>query len=303
MTAGTWPVPAIEPALEGHVRAALHRLCPRFTPTAPATRTETSLLLSGTLGDQPVIAKHPIDRRPFWLDRCRHEITVYTALSAEASLPIPVPRLIAADPTELLLVVTQLPGTPLGADRYPVTPLPTWRLHQLLDTLDALHRWTPPTGFPTDDDYPTQLAHLIPDVIAPIDRRRFTELHHAITPYIAHRAEHGDPHPANTLATPTGLSLLDFEVTATRPPGYDLAMLWVLLGPDPHTRRILTTRIEPEPAAHAAFWLAATLILAREITSHRRNAPTPRHHARVPRLLADLTTAIAAVRDLHTRLT
>lgn len=309
MTAGGWPPPS--PSADRHIRyirAAIGTLVPGFVATDPPRRTETSLLIPGDLRGLPVIAKHPIDRRPFWLQRCRHEITVYRALHTAGQPPVPVPHLVAADPAALLLVLTRLPGQPLGPDRYPTQRLRTRQTTLLLDTLDALHHWarpprSPPGPFPADDDYPAQLAAIRPNLTPVADQRRFTQLHTAIASRTGIRLEHGDAHPANTICTPDGLALIDLEATALRPPGFDLAMLWVLLGPDPATRRLITHRIGPDPPAQAAFWLAVALVLARETASHHRHAPTVRHRARLPRLRADQTTARHAITHLHADLT
>ena len=53
---------------------ALRRLCPGFAVTGSPVRTGTSLLLPGSIGGMAVLAKQPTDLRPFWQDRCRHEI-------------------------------------------------------------------------------------------------------------------------------------------------------------------------------------------------------------------------------------
>jgi hypothetical protein len=290
------PQPA--PRHEGTVRAALNRLCPRFIPEGPATTTETSLLINGHIGRTPVIAKHPIDPRPFWQQRCRHEIAVYQALATDRP-PLRLPTLVAADTHARLLVLSRLPGHPISLDRYPAIPLPPTRLNELLDLLDDLHTWHPRrTGaLPSDDNYPAQLAQI---TNAPVDHDD-----HALA-YAAQRLfaqcglalAHGDAHPGNVIALPDGsLALIDLEVAAWRPPGFDAAMLWVLLGPNPDTRARIRARLAPDHASQAAFWAAALLICAREITSHRRHAPTRAHHARLPRLEADLR----ACRDtLHT---
>ena len=62
-------------------------LCPGFVRTAPPWCTDTSQLVPGQVDGVPVIADQPVDPRPFWQDRARHEIAVYRALSRLDHLP------------------------------------------------------------------------------------------------------------------------------------------------------------------------------------------------------------------------
>jgi hypothetical protein len=105
--------------VEDAARAAVTALCPSFRARGDPSYTETSMLLSGALDGRAVIAKYPVDRRPFWLARARHEITVYRALPALAPLPVTVPDMVAADPIHPLIVVTALNGKPVHPHRYP----------------------------------------------------------------------------------------------------------------------------------------------------------------------------------------
>jgi aminoglycoside phosphotransferase (APT) family kinase protein len=286
------------PLLSPHaVAAAAAACCPGFTPAGDPIRTETSLLLPGTTGRQAVLAKAPTDRRPFWIARARHEITIYQAL-ARTTAPVPTPVLLGADPAIPLLVISRLPGTPLSADRYPSAPVQTAAIAQLRDALDVLHAWSPPGTWPDDSDYPSQLAHL--PSIAPDDLAMFTEVHAWTRTRLPLRLEHGDAHLANVLAFPgRPPALIDLEFLALRLPGYDSATLWILLGDQPRARAATTHPIGANPLDQAAFWLAATLCAARELASHRRWAPTSARQARIPRLTGDLDTAMGEVRALH----
>lgn len=142
-----------------HIAAAV--LCPSLR-VHRIDRTETSLLLSGVLDGRDVVAKHPVDRRPFWLARARHEITVYRTLPALGPVPVTTPRLVAADPDQHLLIITRVPGHPVHPHRYVTEPIPSRHLDPVLDLLNQVHRWRPPQpeALPRDDDYRHQLTSI-----------------------------------------------------------------------------------------------------------------------------------------------
>lgn len=293
------PIP--RPAEEGAARAALHRLCPGFAADGPATRTETSLLLPGRIGGQPVIAKHPVDRRPFWLQRSRHEIAIYQRLAMTTPASPRFPDLVAADPTAHLLVITRLLGDPLGPDRYPTGAPSRRELDMLLAALARLHTWQPPAdlALPDDHDYPAQYARM-QDVFRSADLAAVHRLHTHAHTHTGLQVTHGDAHLGNALLLPGGdVALIDLEVTAVRLPGFDHAMLWVLVGDHPEARSHVLDKAPGGTWEHTvAFWLAAALIAARETISHRRHAPTWRHRRRLHRLQDDLLRCLHRLHQL-----
>lgn len=289
-----------------HEALAAARSCaPGFTPAGAPVATDTSLLIPGTVRDGDAFVKVPTDRRPFWLSRARHEIAVYRALHGRRA-PVPMPGLLGARTEAPALVISRLPGHPLALERYPHTPLPHAGLDALLSALDAVHHWRPSgTAWADDSDYPRQLAllALLTDGQLAAAGRVFARARR----HLPLRLEFGDGHPGNALLPPGGgpLALVDWEFLAHRLPGYDHAVLWVLLGDHPVNRRPLTTAL-PEALPHqAAFWLAAALVAGRELVSHQRWAPTPARRRRIPRLRADLTHALDQLTVLdpkgHTR--
>jgi len=279
------------PAATARLQSRLRQLCPGFVPAGAAICTETSTLIPGRVGATAALAKQPIDPRPFWQARARHEIAAYSVLAAAGRPPVPLPRLIAADPGHPLLIMTSIPGTPLGPDRYPAPGFPSAYLDQLLATLDALHHWHVPAlrRIPPDTDYAAQYAALPEDLFSPGERARLAATASELTQTLGTQLEHGDAHPANTVASPRApLALIDLEFLAPRLPGYDLAMLWNVVGTVPALRCRIVARAGPAPQMLTAFWLNTILVLGREILSHQRNAPTPPHHARLARQLRDL---------------
>jgi len=291
---GQQPAHSLTAETEGHFRARLHRLCPQFTPAGPFTCTETSTLLAGHIGPAAVIAKHLIDPRPFWQARARHEASVYRILAAAGPAPVPLPRLLASDPRALMIVLTVLPGSQVCPDRYPVPPLPAAHMDELLRALSRLHRWDAPAlrRIPADTDYAAQYAGLPADLFRPGELERHAATTSTLTGALGTQLEHGDAHPGNAITAPRApLALIDLEFLAPRLPGYDLAMLWTLTGPDPDLRTLITRHAGPDPRRITAFWLSTVLVLGREILSHRRYAPTALHRDRLSRLQHDLVYA------------
>jgi len=291
---------------EAAARAAIAAACPGFRAHGHAARTETSLLIPGLLHSRAVIAKCPIDRRPFWLARARHEITVYRALPTLAPLPVSMSELVAAESTHHLLVITDLAGPPVHPHRYPRATIPPGQLTAVLDLLARLHAWRPavPSALPSDEDFPRQLAAVRGSDITDVDYHHAVELSTAIAPRLDLEIQHGDPHLGNVIHLPHHqLALIDLEFTAWRRPGYDLAKLWILLGDAPSARTQLLTRIGASPERHAAFWCAVLLVCLREITSQRRAPPTATRYGLLPRLRRDLALTLEHVHACHRRTT
>lgn len=285
----------------GQMLDALRQVCPNFIIDGLRIRTETSLLLPGRITGAPVLAKHPVDPRPFWQDRCRHEIGVYQALARVGSVPLLTPALVAADPRYPVLVITRLFGQPLHPCRYPPGPVSASALTRMLETLDLLHDWRPSAAFPNDSDYPAQFTDFACNLIAPADLERITRLCDTAMPLL--QLEHGDAHLANALNTPAGIALIDLECAAWRPAGYDLAKLWIFLAASPESRAAIAAAASSQRCRLAGFWVAVALVAAREITSHRRHPGLPAAAGRIRQLNADLREALASIRRLHDQLT
>jgi hypothetical protein len=288
---------------EERVLRRLRARCPLFTPDGPAWHTETSLLIPGRAGQARVVAKHPVDPRPFWQARARHEITVYTAIAKAGPPPVALPRMTAADRDLPVIVITWLPGSPLAPDRYPASPQPPSHLDRLLDTVGALNGWNDPAlaAIPSDADYPAQFQALPAGLFHPGEPARLTRQATWLARRLGTRTEHGDPHPGNALAAGgSPVALIDLESLAPRLPGYDLAVLWTITGPHQRPREQITSRIGPGPHEHAAFWLNAVLVTGREILSHRRSAPTAAHRDRLARPHHDLEHARDQAAGHHT---
>lgn len=292
--------------VEVAARAAIAAQCPGFRAHGDIVRTETSLLLTGVLHNSKVIAKYPLDRRPFWLARAHHEITVYHALAILAPLPVTVPELVAADRTHHLIVMTDLSGPPVHPHRYITSPIRRELLDTVLNLLHRVHTWrpAPPSALPSDDDYPVQLAAVRGSEINDLEYHNAVELATDVASRLTVEIQHGDAHLGNVIHLPEGqLALIDLEFTAWRLPGYDLAKLWVLFGDTADTREQLIARIGAVLDRHAAFWCVALLVCLREITSQRRAPPNATRRQRLRRLRHDLALTLHYVQTYHRQLT
>lgn len=281
---------------------AVTALCPGFRAHSEPNYTETSMLWGGVLDGRAVIAKYPIDRRPFWLARARHEIAVYRALPALAPLPVIVPDMVAADPVHQLIVVTALAGEPLHPHRYLTEKISEGQLDAVLRLLDRVHAWRPaiPSVLPYDDDYPGQLGAVFSSEITDIEHFYAVELYLAISGRLDAEIQHGDAHLGNVIRQPDGrLALIDLEFTAWRWPGHDLATLWVLLGDTPSMREQLIPRIGSAAERHALFWCSAVLVCLREIASQHRGPIDATRRTRLECLHRDLTVALAHIQTYH----
>ncbi|MGW4471968.1 hypothetical protein ACWENQ_20050 [Nonomuraea sp. NPDC004354] len=281
----TATVPAVRDAA---VRAA-RRLWPAFSPGELLHVTGKSVLLAGTCGRQPVVAKLLLDRAPFWRAMFTREVHVYRAFTTSPP-PVRAPRLVAADAETGVLITERLSGRPLHADRYPRGPLAVGDLSAVLDAVDALTRWGPPAPLRGEGR----------DAADRLDRYHHDGLldaavHRALAALLAEagperRFAHGDVLPANIWLTGdpgAPVSFLDWEFAGLFLPGRDLALLWVLLRNVPGARDLVVGRVGADPVARAAFTVNRGMLLARERRIHREAAPGAWRDTRLAALEAD----------------
>jgi hypothetical protein len=271
----------------------VHRLRGDFVPADLLHHTGKSILIGGTVKQRPVVAKVLTDRRQFWRDKFDREIAVYRAFT-QAAPPVRVPLLIDADPTTSVVIMERLLGDPLSPDRYPVWPLPAKEVTAVLDAAGALVDWQPTAPTPWEGwDYGDRL-----------DRYRGYELldehdHHVLSDLLEQAGAtrnfaHGDLLPSNVwFATDQAghggqVALLDWEFAGYFLPGFDLALLWVLLRSTPLARDLITGRIAAtDPPTRAAFAINQAMALIREIRSHREVPASPWREMRLTALTED----------------
>lgn len=221
-----------------------------------------SLLAAGQAGDQPVIIKVLHEGDPSWRHRQRHEIGVYQ-IFAEHPPPVRVPRLVHTD-GQRIVVMERLEGTTLGTGRYPGV-LTSEEVKAAAALVGRLHGWQPlPDGFRQVFAYHQRIVRYHATGYFTADDRRALErlLDRCGQP---RQLNHGDPLPGNMLRLPSGeWALLDWEFTGLFLPGFDLAMLSVLLAGTPGAADFL------EEAARQAGYADAYLVNLAIVLSRER---------------------------------
>jgi hypothetical protein len=249
--------------------ASVQRICPEFTPVQMLRRSGRSVLLVGTSGRSPAVAKCLVDHSPSWVHRFQHEIAVYRAFVRHRP-PARVPRLIAADPESCTLVLERMPGRPAALQRHPAEAPPRTDVRAALGAFCRVNLWRPPTRvFDAPLDYPTRISryHEL-GLLTDRDMGDLQKLLHGLG-HVPWQLNHGDALLSNVLLSPAGPVLVDWEHAGWYLPGYDLAVLWSILGDDPVTRRQISQLAQAAgPAARDAFLVNLMLILTREIRTY-----------------------------------
>jgi hypothetical protein len=257
------------------VLASVHRFCPDFRPVQLLRRSGRSVLLAGTVGARPVVAKCLLDQSPAWVERFQHEGTAYRAFTRHRP-PVRAPRLVAADPDGGVLVTERMPGRPAALQRHPFEAPPGNDLRTVLGALCRLNLWRPPAAsFDRPLDYPARLGryHEL-GLLTDRDMGDLQKLLHGAThpggrPGAAWQFCHGDALLSNVLLSPNGPVLVDWEHAGWYLPGYDLATLWSVLGDAPLARRQISQLAQSAgPAARDAFLVNLMLVLTREIRTY-----------------------------------
>ncbi|MEU6175984.1 aminoglycoside phosphotransferase family protein [Streptantibioticus parmotrematis] len=251
--------------------AAVQRICPEFSPAQVLRRSGRSVLLVGAAGRAPAVAKCLLDHSPVWAENLRHEIAAYRAFVRHRP-PTRVPRLVAADPESCTLVLERLPGRVAAVPRHPVAPPPRTDIKAALGALCRINMWQPPPGvFGCPLRYAEQISrfHQL-GLFTDRDRDDLRKLLRGLGGEIVGHCElqfcHGDALLSNVLLSPTGPALVDWETAGWYLPGYDLAVLWSVLGADPLARRQISQLAQKDgPAARDAFLVNLMIVLTREI--------------------------------------
>ncbi len=292
------------PMLTEEVIALAARRCPRFVPHEVLAHTDKSLLRTGVYAGEAAVAKLLTDTAPSWRTRFTAEVRTYQVFVAHPP-PVRVPRLLAADAEVGMLMLEQVSGAPANNERHPATPLARPVAAVMAATSGALAAWEPPAGaFSPVFDYPQRFSRYGPHgygLLTPVDVERLTALYGELTDAgkTAWEFAHGDTLSSNFLLTDDGCELIDWEFAGLYLPGFDRAMLWILLHNDPATRaQLLLPAVTGGWHRQAAWWVNATAAVAREIRMHQ-GLPATSQRAHRP---AALTEDMATVRTQLARL-
>ncbi|MDT0310159.1 aminoglycoside phosphotransferase family protein [Streptomyces sp. DSM 44917] len=264
--------------------AAVHEICPDFTPVQVLQDAGGAVAFLGTTGGRAVVARSVADPSGPRAERLRREIGALRRFARHRP-PVRVPRLVADDPQGCALVTEFVPGRPVatarGAGVAPAGP----DVRAVLGALARVNAWRPPPGaFPEPVNYPARLARC--HALGLITDRDLSDVQTLLLGLAGRgRPEprqfcHGGPLLPQALLTPAGPVLLGWEAAGWYLPGYDLASLWAVLGDAPLIRRRISQSAQSAgPAGRDAFLLNLVLVLTREI---RRREEAVRRAMRRP---------------------
>jgi hypothetical protein len=260
--------------------AALAAQFPGLRIDAMLHHDGNSLLATGHADGEPVMIKALADGDPSWRHRQRHEISVYQ-IFAKHPPPVRVPRLVHTDGNRIV-VMERLAGTTLGSGRYPRV-LTGPEVRAAISLVGRLHDWQPlPDGFRPVFAYRDRIARYhATGYFTEADRRAVERLlARCGQPW---QLNHGDPLPGNMLHLPSGeWALLDWEFTGLFLPGFDLAMLSVLLASSPGAAGIISDAVRAT-GHDDAYLVNLAMVLSRERRIHRRlPGDHPLRLARIP---------------------
>ena len=151
-----------------------------------------------------------------------------------------------------------------GTDPRATSARPCWRTRRI-------NAWRPPAGaFDAPIDYPARISRyhelgLLTDRDLGDLQKLLRGLAHAQGQFC-----HGDALLSNLLLSPAGPSLVDWEHAGWYLPGYDLAVLWSVLGDDPAARRQISQQAQAgRPGRRGTrFLVNLMLVLTREIRTY-----------------------------------
>ena len=251
---------------------SIHRICPDFAPVQLLRRHGRTVLLAGTAGRNPVVAKVLLDHSSAWAERFRHEIAAYRAFVRHRP-PVRVPRLVAADPDACVLVVERMPGRPAAAQRHPFEAPSRSELRAVIGSFCRIGLWQPPASlFKQPVDYAARITRFHElGLLTDRDLGDLQKLLHGLAhgpgrTGVPWQFCHGEALLTNVLLSPTGPALVDWEYAGWYLPGYDLATLWSVLGDAPLARRQISQLAQAQgPATRDAFLVNLMLVLTHEI--------------------------------------
>lgn len=253
-----------------------------LSDVAVLRRTDKTLLAAAELGGEPVVVKLLLDDSEFWAAKWRHEIGVYRAFE-QTPPPVRAPRLVHTD--DGLLVLERIDAQPVDSERYPPRRLTDTQVELVTATLRRLNAWQPPAGrFARIFDYPDRVrryhaAGYLTDDDSDALRRLLDRCGDTW------EFNHGDPLPSNLLLTRDGAcALVDWEFAGLYLPGFDLAMLRILLGASAPT---IGERVEEAISAGGLtcpFAINMAMALTRELRIHHELPESPTRAARLHHL-------------------
>ena len=285
--------------------AGIARICPAFVPRQLLREDGRHVLVAGTAGRTPVVAKclAPTPGREETragretADLMRREVSAYRTFVRHRP-PARLPKLVAADHDRGVLLMERVPGRPAARERHPVNTPSPGEVRAILGAVRSLNLWRPPAGsFGAPLDYPREIARY--HALGLLTDRDAGDLQHLLHG-LAHSAPqfcHGDALLTNVMLAPSGPVLVDWEQAGWYLPGYDLAVLWTVLSGDTAARRQISQVAQSSGTLpRDAFLVNLILVLIREIRLHDVPGAGEEQRILIRRLHEDATMARRAVR-------
>lgn len=251
--------------------SAVLEICPEFSPVRVLRDGGETVVLVGMTGRRVAVATFLLDSAGPRAVPLGREVAAYRAFVRHLP-PVRVPGLVAADAHSGTLVVDFVPGRTAAARRHPPAPPSAADLRTVLTGLRRLNEWAPPPGaFPDAVNYPAQLSRY--HALGLLTDRDVGDLQ-ALLMGLATRGRrepprqfcHGGSPLTSVVMSPAGPVLVGWESAGWYLPGYDLALLWTVVGDAPLTRRQISQAAQAAgPRARDAFLVNLMLVLTREI--------------------------------------
>ncbi|MFR9725075.1 aminoglycoside phosphotransferase family protein [Streptomyces sp. MS19] len=256
--------------------AAVHEICPEFSPAQVLRDAGPAVVLAGTAGRRAVVAKCLPERSGARAERFRLEIAAYRTF-VRLRPPVRVPRLIADDPHRCTLLTEFVPGRAAAQRRHPVGVPSSADQRAMLHALARVNSWSPPEdAFPDAVNYPAQLTRF--HALGLLTDRDVSDLHALLCGLarpgreLPREFSHGAARLGNVLLSPTGPVLVGWDSAGWYLPGYDLATLWTELGEATGTRRRISQTAHADGRrGRDAFLVNLMLVLTREIRQCEEN--------------------------------
>ena len=275
--------------------ATVTGVCPGFAVADVLHRSPTSVLLAGEVWGEPAVAKLLLSSSPFWRETFAREIDVYRFFERHRP-PFVVPKLIAADDRQPLLVLQRLDGAPVSTARYPTEEIPSRQLAAVFTALRRVNDWRAPVG---------ELRRVL-DYRSRVERYRRSgqlteeEYRHVTTLLnaIGDAAEfcHGNLMLPHVLRRLDGYkeghyAMVDWAFASVFLPGFDLARLWTLLRATFGARSEIDDLVRGRgPEVWNAFLVNLAVVVAQELRTHREQPSSPERDARLSGLEHDWLT-------------
>lgn len=104
--------------------------------------------------------------------------------------------------------------------------------------------------------------------------------------------------PTNVRLSPTGTVVIDWEFSGFYLPGYDLALLWVLLSATAGIRERIERFAGGDRRRQAGFWVNLASVLTRELRIHRELPDSAERADRLAVLDSDWVTVRARIHQI-----